>query len=202
VDSLRDRDLVRLHWPVELRPAFDALLDIDQALGDVVSRASQPALAAVKLAWWRDRLEELDRGQQLPEPHLQAAAAELLPRGIGGAELGALEAGWAELLAEQPEQGIVLDRGAVLFGLGARLLGVRGHALDPAGRLYAAGSLRRRGVSLPQSFEIPRLSTIERKLRPLSALAVLAKRDLTCSEPEATPARALALLRHRVTGRI
>ena len=33
---MKDRDLVRLYWPVALRPAFDALFGIDDALGDVV----------------------------------------------------------------------------------------------------------------------------------------------------------------------
>src|SRR5919107_5615783 len=104
--ELRDRDLVRLYWPVELRPAFDALFDIEDAMADVVTRATEPALAAIKLAWWRERLEELDRGQVPAEPRLQAAAAELLPRGVSGAELAELEDGWATLLDEQPH----LDR--------------------------------------------------------------------------------------------
>src|SRR5215210_353370 len=96
----RDRDLVRLHWPVELRPAFDALFDIDDAMGAVVARATEPALAAIKLAWWREQLEELDQGKVPAEPRLRAAAAELVRRGIKGAELTALEAGWATLLDE------------------------------------------------------------------------------------------------------
>jgi hypothetical protein len=35
----RDRDLVRLHWSVELRPAFDALLDIDDAMAEAALTA-------------------------------------------------------------------------------------------------------------------------------------------------------------------
>ena len=44
-----------------------------------------------------------------------------------------------------------------------------------------------------------------RRLRPLTALARLAVRDLARGEPfepEATPGRALALLSHRLTGAI
>jgi phytoene synthase len=99
---LRDRDLVRLYWPVELRPAFDALFDIDDAMADVVVRSTQPALGAIKLAWWRERLEELDQGKVPAEPRLQAAAAELLPRGISGAELAGLEDAWSALLEQSP----------------------------------------------------------------------------------------------------
>jgi 15-cis-phytoene synthase len=75
---LRDRDLVRLYWPVELRPAFDALFAIDEAMGDVVAKATEPTLGAIKLAWWRERLEQLDEAKVPAEPRLRAAADELL----------------------------------------------------------------------------------------------------------------------------
>jgi len=52
-----DRDLVRLYWPAELRPAFDALFSLDDALADVVARSSEPMLGAIKLAWWRERAD-------------------------------------------------------------------------------------------------------------------------------------------------
>ena len=45
---------------MELRPAFDALLAIDDAMAEIVATATQPALAAIKLAWWREALEKLD----------------------------------------------------------------------------------------------------------------------------------------------
>src|SRR5688572_10800388 len=98
----RDRDLVRLYWPEELRPAFDVLFDIDDALAAVVARSTEPALAAIKLAWWREQLERLDSEARPAEPRLRAAAAELLPRGVTGAMLAGLEEGWATLLDEEP----------------------------------------------------------------------------------------------------
>lgn len=198
---MKDRDLVRLYWPVELRPAFDALFDIDDAMGDVVVRASQPALAAIKLAWWRERLEELDQGRVPAEPRLAAAAQELLPRGISGADLAELEPGWAALLQERPDRDAALARGQALFRLGTHLLkATPTDQLDLAGRLYAAGNLARSGraigVEASQRLQFPRV------LRPLTGLAVLATRNLTHPEPEGTPGRAWALLRHRLTGRI
>lgn len=198
----RDRDLVRLHWPAELRPAFDALFAIDDAMGDVVERATQPALAAIKLAWWRERLEELDEGIAPAEPRLQAAATELLPRGVTGAELAGLEAGWAELLNERPDPEEALERGAILFGLAARLLESDAPALPSAGRVYAAGSYRRRSLDVQGAVGVTELPSFPRRLRPLTALAALAKRDLSHTEPEATPGRAWTLLRHRLTGRV
>src|SRR5688572_13876953 len=100
---MRDRDLVRVYWPLELRPAFDTLMEIDEAMAGVVAKATEPALGAIKLAWWRERLEELDQGRIPAEPRLKSAAAELLPRGLTGAELAELEDGWATLLDDKPD---------------------------------------------------------------------------------------------------
>ena len=202
--ELRDRDLVRLYWPVELRPAFDALFAIDDAMADVVEKASDPTLAAIKLAWWRDRLEGLDKGQVPAEPRLQGAARELLPKAISGGMLSSLEAGWAELLALQPDLQIATARGATLFQLAARLLGWEGHSIvvAPHGRLFAAADFRRRGLIREIAIDPADLPKVPRTLRPITGLAALAARDLARVEPEATPGRAFALLRHRWTGRV
>ena len=200
IAETRDRDLVRLYWPTELRPAFDALFDIDDAMGEVVSRSTQPALGAIKLAWWRDRLEELDTGEVPAEPRLQAASRDLLPRGVSGKDLADLEGGWSELLTEEPDAEQALQRGAMLFALAARLLGADPLALASAGRLFAAGGFQRRSLNVPGAFVVTDLPRPSRQVRPLTALAALAKRDLSRSEPEATPARAWTLLRHRLTG--
>ena len=199
--SQSDRDLVRLHWPVELRPAFDALFAIDDAMAEVVAAASQPAFAAIKLAWWRDALERLDNAPPPAEPRLQAAASELLPRGIAGAELAALEDGWAALLQPHVDEQRLGGRGEHLFGLGAQLLGAE-QPVEPQGRLWAAVDLARRlGRPLPSPIALPRS---ERAARPLTMLAALALRDARRGLPlesEATPARSWTILRHRLTGR-
>ena len=54
--------------------------------------------AQIRLAWWRERLEELDTGESRPSRGLRAAAEVFLPRGINGAELAELADGWAGLL--------------------------------------------------------------------------------------------------------
>lgn len=196
-----DRDLVRLHWPPELRPAFDALFALDDAMAEVVGTAREPTLAAIKLAWWRESLEKLDREPPPGEPRLQAAARELLLRGLSGNALAALEDGWAALLEERPDEGRLRARGTVLFMLAARLLGTNGEGLSRPGELWASADLARRFARpMPAPLELPRFA---RALRPLTALAALANRDarLGRPEPEATPGRAWTLLRHRVTGR-
>ena len=196
---------MRLYWPAELRGAFDALMAIDEAMGDVVANATEPALAAIKLAWWRERLEDLDSGKVLTEPRLQAAAAELLPRGLTGTALAGLEDGWAALVEEPRDLARAVERGARLFAIAAHLLGGDDPLLGPAGRIYAWRTMRRR--CLVADADPPTLvgTRVPRRLRPLTALARLAARDLRQApvlEPEATPGRAWALLVHRFTGRI
>lgn len=198
---LTDRDLVRLYWPVHLRPAFDALFAIDDALGEVVASSTQPALGAVKLAWWREALERLDATRAPPEPRLREVKANLLPVGIAGAELARIEDGWATLLEERPDEERIGRRGALLFDFGARLLGHSGANVGEAGPFWARVDVARRlGRLLPA--EAVRI-TSEAPLRPLTMLAALAVRDIRRGVPEAeaTPGRALALMKHCLTGR-
>ena len=173
---------------------------IDDAMGDVVAKATEPALAAIKLAWWRERLEELDAGKVPAEPRLAAAADELLTRSIAGASLAELEDGWAALLDADPDPERVAGRGARLFDMGSSLLGVADPMIELAGRLYALARLGHRPKVPPElaGHRFPK------PLRPLTGLAALAARDAMrpTPEPQGTPGRALALLRHRLTGRI
>lgn len=172
---------------------------------EVVASSTQPALGAIRLAWWRDALERLERSPPPPEPRLQAAAAELLPRGVSGAMLAALEDGHAALLDETIDWARVGESGAALFALGGRLLGGEDRSLPEAGRVYALGRAARHGYRGFADVPDVRGLRFPKRLRPLTALARLAARDLkrgTAMEPEATPARAVALLGHRLTGAI
>jgi phytoene synthase len=194
--------------PTDLRPAFEALFKVDAAMADVVARATQPALGAVKLAWWRERLEEIDQGIVPAEPRLRAVAEELLPRGVSGAEIAVLEDGWATLLEEQVEPQRIAERGAALFRLGGRLLRAEDEKLGDAGALMALVSVGRRG--LPDLLDHARdheqrlvRHRFARGLRALTALARLAVRDLRSGppfEPEGAPPRLAAMLRHRWSG--
>ena len=178
-------------------------------MGAVVASASQPALAAIKLAWWRENLEKLDVAPPPAEPRLQAAAEELLLRGISGADLAELEEGWALLLERDNREAVmrgVKSRGVTLFGLLARLLGIEmDEQLELAGEEFVAADLGRRGLF--DTFELrPRRETeaAPRPARPLTVLGALARRDLESGPPfeaEATPPRTWAILRHRLTGR-
>jgi phytoene synthase len=176
-------------------------------MGDVVARSTEPALGRIKLAWWREQLEALDREPPPAEPRLQAVARNLLPLGITGADLARLEAGWATLLDEQVDAGLVAERGAELFRIGGRLLGSDEARLEAAGSLYALASVGRRGV--PELLEPARkcLDRLRghrfgRRSRPLTMLARAAARDLGREEAQGGRRRAAAMLAHRWSGRI
>jgi len=204
---MRDRDLVRHYWPVEIRPAFDALFAIDNVMAQIVASSTQPALGAIRLAWWREALERLDHHPPPFEPTLTAAAAELLPRGISGAALAALEDGYATLLDEEPDLDRLGTSGAALFAIGGMLLGGDDPLLQEAGGLHRIAEAARRGFADAPD-RVPKLLAghrFPRALRPLTAFARLAARDVSRAplfEAEATPARAVALLAHRWTGTI
>jgi phytoene synthase len=179
--------------PVGVRPAVEALFAIDAAMADVVARSSDPALGRIKLAWWREQLEALDQKAAPAEPRLEAASRHLLPAGIAGRELAELEAGWATLLDCEPDRELIARRGAKLFELGGRLLGVTDARLGGAGALYA---LRCVGNSEAGEYlERLRGHRFPRSLRPLTMLA----RAAGVPGDRAMP---LAMLAHRWSGKI
>ena len=176
-------------------------------MADVVAQSTQPALGAIKLAWWRERLEELDRGRVPAEPRLKSAVAHLLPRGVTGADLSKIEGGWAVLLNEAPDLFLAEDRGEALFRIGAQLLGGDHPLIVPAGRMVAGVDFARRGYRAIEPSRIVMGGVrFPRSLRPLTALAALAARDIRQGGPpfeaEATPGRAAALLAHRMIGTV
>ncbi|HEY6048326.1 MAG TPA: hypothetical protein VIV07_04680 [Sphingomicrobium sp.] len=215
-----DLGLALTYVPLRDRGALAAVFGIDRAMGDVVRTTTEPMLGQIRLAWWRDRLEELDDRATAPaEPRLQAAERELLPRGISGRELAALEAGWLRLFDPfpwTPETGeAIWLRGNLLFGLAARAIGQANERIGGAGGLWTLVDAARhcsdpqsRAMLLDQARGFARSLGGVRfpgPLRPLSALAVVAVRDCRRGEPferEGTPGRAAAMLRHRLSGRI
>jgi phytoene synthase len=189
-------------------------------MGDVVRTTHEPLLGPVRLAWWRERLEEMDKGVPAPpEPRLQAAARELLPKGVSGADLSGLEGGWLRLFDPFPWDAATGEaiwfRGNLLFGLAARLIGKADERIQAAGGLWALVDVARgcsdaqsRAVLIGQARNFARGlggTRFPPALRPLSMLAAVAMRDAKRGKPfaaEGTPARTAAMLRHRLTGQL
>ncbi len=215
-----DRRLALSYVPARDRAALEALFTIDAAMGDVVRTTREPMLGPVRLAWWRERLEELDGGVPAPaEPRLQTVEKELLPRGVTGRDCAALEGGWLRLFDPFPwtieTSEAIWFRGNLLFGLGARVIGQADERIQAAGGLWALIDAARhcsdaesRTLLLGQAQTFARgigRARFHSTLRPLSMLAALAVRDCERGEPfemEGTGGRAATLLRHRLSGRV
>src|SRR5687768_18599387 len=83
--------------PEPARAAVKALWALDHALGAVLVTGREPMISRIRLAWWRESLEKLDREPPPPEPVLAAVAQHLLPAGLTGTALAEMEEGWAVL---------------------------------------------------------------------------------------------------------
>lgn len=210
-----DRRLALAYVPATARPAVEALWRLDVTLGTVVAAGRDSTITRIRLAWWREALERLDREPPPAEPVLRALAARVIPAGIGGAELAAMEEGWSALLADGPLGRDDLDahaaaRGGLLFRYSARLLGAAGHPLEAAGELWALVDLARRSAGPADAARALEAAALRhcpawpRALRPLGMLAAVARRDLSHGpgrwEMQGSPGRMLRMLRHRLTG--
>ena len=212
-----DRRLALSYVPTRSRAAVGALWRLDAAMGAVLAGGREPMISRIKLAWWREALVKLDRERAPTEPVLSALAAHLLPAGVSGAGLAAMEEGWSVLLSDQPLQPSDLgvyarQRGALLFGHSANLLGGTSDVeVRRAGEAWALVDLARhcgnsedREAALTEARrrELPR--RWRSPLRPLGMLAILARRDLEPDrahwESQGSPGRMLRILRHRLTG--
>jgi phytoene synthase len=143
---------------------------------------------------------------------LRALADHVLPAGIKGAELAEMEEGWTVLLSDEPLTREDLDlyadkRGARLFALSARLLGVEGGGGEPWALVDLArhsGNPEDSDAALAASRAYP-AAKVPAPLRPLGMLDALARRDSEPGrprwEPQGSPGRMGRMLRHRLTGR-
>ena len=80
------------------RGAWLALLALDARLAGVVRSAREPLLGQMRLAWWRDRLNDAPGTTPRGEPLLAALA----PWDAHRSALAALVDGWEVLLGEAP----------------------------------------------------------------------------------------------------
>ena len=201
-----------LSYAVTGADAAAAILALDDRLAAILRRTGEPLVGQMRLTWWREALERLDREPAPAEPVLQALAAAVLPRGVTGAALAGVVDGWEVLLADPLDRDAMIahaQRGRVLFtsiartidaqdavigeaGEGWALADLSLHLLDPAAR-RAAGDLARARLDAALTQRWSRAG------RPLGALAHLARLDLR--DHRRSPRRVFRLLFHRLTGR-
>lgn len=158
----RDRWLACLYAPASARPGLIALMALDLELAQLVVTTTEPMLGEIRLAWWRERLEELDAGKVPAQPLLAALKAHVLPV-VSGAELAGLEDRWIDMLGHDGVTDAHVAGGGRLFALAARLLSGDAGAAEALGRAWVLGE------DVPARTPGP--------LRPLRTLAALALRD-------------------------
>lgn len=189
----RDRYVATLFAPPAARPQLFALHAFDLSLADVVRTTTEPQIGMIRLAWWRDSVEDAPEKPVAGQPVLAAVAAAALDP----AQLAAL----AEAHMDVLDGAEIGESGAQLFRCAATLLGADGSAeLAEAGRFWAQANARRRGadvaVSMPDRMRFPSA------VRPVTALAALARRDAAGKrEPRGAAGRQFAILRHVLTGK-
>ena len=182
------------------REAFAALFALDHRLARAAREASEPIIAQMKLAWWRDRFAQPVADWPKGEPLLQALSLW----GDDAARLHALVDGW-ESFAVAGEAGGARD---LIAGREAAWLGIAGMLDDRhapcsvgfAAARYTLAALRDDGFGPPANLiaearEAKKPLSLPRTLRPFALLGALGERALRTGRPllGGTPALALAL---------
>lgn len=208
-----ERGLAIGYAPAAVRPALAALFALDGRLGALVAGTREPMVAQMRLTWWHEALVALDHASPPAEPLLAALARDVLPAGVAGAELATMIDGWERLLEQTLDgdalAGFAAERGGRLFALSARLLGDADERAGQAGEGWALADLAGRTTNqaaraAAAALALPRLDDAlakrwDRRLRPLGAMALLARADLA-GVAAGSPRRVARLLYHRLTG--
>jgi 15-cis-phytoene synthase len=198
------------------RPALAALFALDDALGALLRTTSEPAIAQIRLAWWREEIARLAQSTAPAMPVLAGLSEHVLPRGIDPVRLVEIVEGWevlieAQVLDREALMNFAASRGGALFAIGGDLLNV---ALDPAaGEGWACSDLARHlanedEAAIAHQLAQERLSVKRRwprAARSLGAIAAIAAMDLALppgvAPPIGSPKRVARLAWMRLTGR-
>jgi phytoene synthase len=175
------------YTPLGVRPFLNDLLSFDARLSQLVSKAREPMLSQMRLAWWRDQLALSPAERARGDPMLMAVSERW--RGEEAA-LVALVDGWEELLGQTPlgEAAIAsfADGRGSAFGGFTRLVDCAHLVVDveAAARRWAladfAGHVRdtrEKEFALARMREAPRCAPrLPRALRGVALLDVLTRR--------------------------
>jgi len=183
-----DLYLVTLMSPAPVRAALATLFVWDATLATAAFASPEAMVNLIRLAWWREQVEALDVAQSpASAPLLDDIRNHILPLGITGAQLAALEAPWADMLEDDEAFDVArwcCQRGGALFDLATQILApdspedVR-QSLHQRGHIWAMAQWARTqgldDISLPF---LPPAKTLPAALKPLAALARVSLRDL------------------------
>jgi phytoene synthase len=216
-----EQALALSYVPVGFRGGVEALFTLDETLGQILRTTREPMVGQMRLTWWHEALTALDTAPPPAQPVLRALAAEVMARGVSGADLAGMIDGWEVLLEPDPLDAAMLDlyaaqRGGRLFVLAGRILGAGPRdPLDRAGAGWALADLARHSrdagaAALPRELAGAALHDAMRvrwsgSVRSLGAMTVSARMDLAtpagAAAPTTSPARVARLAWHRLSGR-
>lgn len=189
MDDLREtlptmHRLALAYAPTRVRPAWLALLGLDSRLAGILRNSSEPMLAQIRLAWWRDMLARNEADRPGGEPLLALIGSW----GADQTRLVALVDGWENLaepgsLGADAMQAFCEGRGAACVTLAkvagcsgaqeqARLAGEGWALADLSMRLSDPGE-REEAARLVSERDWQRIA-LPRALRPLAVLHGLA----------------------------
>lgn len=131
--------LLVAHAPVGGRQWARLCWFLDQRLADVVRRASEPTIGAIRLAWWDAVLVEGDPARGRGEPLVEAWRALAAPEVAAQAER--LIDGWRMLLAPEPLTASDLADFGARRGGGLFALLAAGHGAGEAEAIAKAGAV-------------------------------------------------------------
>lgn len=210
-----DRSLIHRiatsYAPAYARPAIATLLSLEAQFAKFVFTASEPILAQMRLAWWRDRFAQPRDQWPVGNPML----AQLAEWNADTSEFGKVVDGWEALLANSPPNSSDFEayrrgRGAGWQVL-ARHLGLdfdeaaiaqaseRWSMADTAASL---GDPDARDAATREGRKLAKPPRLPRALRTLTVLDAIGRRALDSgAAPLSRPSDLVAVLRHGLTGR-
>lgn len=194
-----------------LRPALRALLMLDARLGEIVSRAREPLLGQIRLAWWRERLADSTSSPSSGDPLMASITADWPGQ---ASDLAPLADAWEELLGNAPLADAAIHRfatgrGAAFAALARFACKGASAAAGQAGERWAladfgfrTSSAQERASAIRLARGLPPTRHLPRSLRGIAVLDGLAARSVAREEPLlAGRGGALAALRLGIFGR-
>ncbi|WEK46976.1 MAG: hypothetical protein P0Y56_01435 [Candidatus Andeanibacterium colombiense] len=181
IDSLAlPQRLALAYAPKSARPATLALFALDARLAQAVRQASEPIMAQMRLAWWRDQFGLAANRRERSDELIRALD---LFAGEEGALIGLVD-GWESLLADELDaEGFALGRARAFAAL-ARRLHLPDEPAAAAGRRFALADLAANLADAEEQRAVLGLAggggriALPRELRSLAVLDGLARRSL------------------------
>lgn len=156
-----EEQLALVYAPATDGARLTLLLAFDHRMNGILRSASEPMLAQIRLAWWREQLDALDAGKAPPaEPLLERIAVQPDSR----AAIRSLIDHWDDILLDPEQLAEQADKGRaeIILGPGATLgavTGMTGWALLSRGERERGAATLKTGLAnkWPRAFRAQRI---------------------------------------------